>query len=145
VFKQAAQLSLTLKNLTGFFVTQRKFYLSTLVFLWSSDKSLCTHIAQTRLISKYSVRILNTEDHGPDFPYLRYIVHCTYLLWRCHESGISSYPYITEIFQTSQFPSNHKFLLHKRLCHLHTHDFDTIRYFWFLIYFLVSKAEHRNW
>ena len=94
------------------FCNAKKIYLSTFVFFFYDHlilKSLGTHLAQTPLISKYSVRILNTKDlltphMDPTSLNLR-------LLWWCHEYGISRYPYLTDVFQISQRNIYHKFLL----------------------------------
>jgi hypothetical protein len=64
---------------------------------------------QTSLISKYSVRISNTEDlltphMDPTSLNLR-------LLQWCHEYGISPYPYLTDVFQISERNIYHKCLL----------------------------------
>jgi hypothetical protein len=133
----AARPSLTLKNVPVVYI--RLLYDHLIL------KSLGTHIAQTRLIPKSSVRILNTEDlltphMDPTSLNLR-------LLWWCHEYGISRYPYLTDVFQISQIsliPSEY------RVYHLYTHDLDTVWYFsdpsiifWSRLAF--SQAERRKY
>lgn len=69
------------------------------LFLCSSDKSLGTHLAQTRLIQKSSVRILKTED------LLTSLIDATSLNVRrlsCHESGISLYRHKAKAFHFFQ-------------------------------------------
>ena len=85
---------------------------STFVFFFYDHlilKSLGTHIAQTRLIPKSSMRILNTEDLLT--PHIDPTSLNLRLLWWCHEYGISRYPYLTDVFQISQRNIYHKFLL----------------------------------
>ena len=93
------------------FCNAKKFYLSTFVFFYDHLilKSLGTHLAQTPLISKYSVRILNTEDLQT--PHLDPTSLNLRLLWWCHEYGILRSPYLTDEFQISQRNTYHKFLL----------------------------------
>jgi hypothetical protein len=93
------------------FCNAKKFYLFTFIFFYDHLilKNLGTHTVQTRLISKSSARILNTEDlltphMDPTSLNLR-------LLWWCHEYGISGYPYLTDVFQICQRNIYHKFLL----------------------------------
>jgi hypothetical protein len=109
MYMQAARPSLTLKNVPV--LKHRKLLLFYIRLFYDHLilKSLGTHFAQTPLISKYSVRILNTENllspHvDPTSLNLR-------LLWWCHEYGISRYPYLTDVFQISQRNIYHKFLL----------------------------------
>jgi hypothetical protein len=71
-------------------------------------KSLRTHFAQTRLISKSSVRILNTDLMTPHMDPTSLNLR---LLWWCHEYGISRYSYLSDVFQISQRNIYHKFLL----------------------------------
>lgn len=66
------------------------------LFLCSSDKSLGTHLAQTRLIQESSVRILKSED------LLTSLIDDVCLSWQCHECGISLYSHRSKAFRFFQ-------------------------------------------
>jgi hypothetical protein len=83
------------------FVTQKSFTcLRSFFYAHLISNSLCTHLAQTPLISMYSVRMLNTNDML--IPHMDPTSLNLRLLCWCHEYGILRYPYLTDVFQISQ-------------------------------------------
>jgi hypothetical protein len=136
---------------SGGFLTQKSFLLANICLFYDHLilKSLGTHLAQTPVISKYSVRILNTEDMLT--PHIDPTSLNLRLLWWCHEYGSSRYPYLTDVFQISQSNIYHKFLLKivyttytlmiLTLCNIYL--IPPSFFYWFRLAF--SQAERRNY
>jgi hypothetical protein len=126
------------------FVTQKTFTFLHSSFLYDHLilKSLGTHLAQTPLIWKCFVRMLNTEDlltphMDPTSLNLR-------LLWWCHEYGISRYPYLTNVFQISQRNIYTNSFWKSCIPLIHTWSWHCLIFLWSLHHFLVSvKAFHK--